>query len=95
MAAGSPRSMAAAAANISTSQAGPVLKAAARADDATAIPAAAPAGGTGAAAGGWDTAANRDAAIATINGLRTNVTNLQAAFNDLLAKLRTAGLLSS
>lgn len=37
---------------------------------ATATPAAAPAGGTGASAGAWDTAANRDAAIATINGLR-------------------------
>ena len=29
----------------------------------------APAGGTGVAAGGWDTAANRDAAIATINAI--------------------------
>lgn len=37
---------------------------------ATATPGAAPAGGTGATAGAWDTAANRDAAIATINGLR-------------------------
>lgn len=95
MAAGSPVTMTNAFALTSTTQAGPVKKAAARADDATAIPAAAPAGGTGAAAGGWDTAANRDAAIATINGLRTNVTNLQAALNDLLAKLRTAGILSS
>lgn len=95
MAAGSPVSMTNAFANTSSTQAGPVKKAAARADDATAIPAAAPAGGTGAAAGGWDTAVNRDAAITTINGLRTNVTNLQTAFNDLLAKLRTAGILTS
>lgn len=95
MAAGSPRSMAAAASNISTTQAGPVLKAAARADNASTIPAAAPAGGTGAAAGGWDTAVNRDAAIATINGLRTAVSDLKTEYNDLLAKLRTAGLLSS
>ena len=29
----------------------------------------APAGGTGVAAGGWDTAAHRDAAIATINAI--------------------------
>lgn len=33
--------------------------------------AVAPAGGTGTAAGGWDTAAHRDAAIATINACRT------------------------
>lgn len=32
---------------------------------------AAPAGGVGTAAGGWDTAANRDAAIALINNMRT------------------------
>ena len=38
---------------------------------AAAIPAAAPAGGVGAAAGGWDTGANRDLAITTINDLRT------------------------
>lgn len=36
-----------------------------------AVAAAAPAGGVGAAAGGWDTAANRDIAIATINAMRT------------------------
>lgn len=95
MAAGSPVTMAAAAANISTTQAGPVKKMAARADDATAIPAAAPAGGTGATAGAYDTAANRDAMITTVNGLRTNVTNLQTLVNDLLAKLRTSGILSS
>jgi hypothetical protein len=35
-----------------------------------------PAGGTGAAAGGWDTAAHRDAAIATINEIRTTLVNL-------------------
>lgn len=77
-----------------TTVAGTVLKAAARTDHATAIPAAAPAGGTGAAAGGWDTAVNRDAAIATINGLRTAVTDLQTQYNDLLAKLRSAGVLA-
>lgn len=95
MAAGRPVSMANAFPNTSSTQAGPIKKGAARADDATAIPAAAPAGGTGATAGAYDTAANRDAAITTINGLRTNVTNLQTAFNDLLAKLRTAGVISS
>lgn len=30
-----------------------------------------PPGGTGAAAGGWDTAGNRDTAIALINEMRT------------------------
>lgn len=43
---------------------------------AAAAQAAAPAGGTGTAAGGWDTAANRDAAIATINAMRTALINL-------------------
>jgi hypothetical protein len=43
---------------------------------AAAAQAAAPAGGTGTAAGGWDTSANRDAAIATINAMRTALVNL-------------------
>jgi hypothetical protein len=37
----------------------------------TASGGAAPAGGVGAAAGGWDTAAHRDAAITLINNMRT------------------------
>ena len=41
--------------------------------------AAAPAGGTGTAAGGWDTAGNRDLAIACINNLRTRLASLEAA----------------
>lgn len=53
----------------------------------TAATAAAPAGGTGTAAGGWDTAANRDAAIAQINNLRTRVTEMENA-------LKALGLLS-
>lgn len=44
----------------------------------TAAAAAAPAGGTGTAAGGWDTAANRDAAIATLNNLRTRLNEVEA-----------------
>ena len=36
----------------------------------------APAGGTGAAAGGWDTAANRDAAIASINAVLSRLETL-------------------
>jgi hypothetical protein len=42
-------------------------------------PAVAPAGGVGAAAGAYDTAANRDAAIATINGLKTSVDAIRAS----------------
>lgn len=53
----------------------------------TASAAAAPAGGVGAAAGGWDTAANRDAAIETINNLRTRL-------NELEARLQSIGLLA-
>lgn len=41
--------------------------------------AAAPAGGVGTAAGGWDTAGNRDTAIACINNLRTRLASLEAA----------------
>ncbi|HRT43314.1 MAG TPA: hypothetical protein P5223_14780 [Phycisphaerae bacterium] len=53
----------------------------------TAAVAAAPAGGTGTAAGGWDTAGNRDLAIATINNLKTRVDQLES-------KLQSLGLLT-
>ena len=59
---------------------------------AATIPAAAPAGGTGVAAGGWDTAANRDAAIVTINDLRTWIVEVDADYEALLvdvADIRT------
>jgi hypothetical protein len=46
-----------------------------------------PAGGVGATAGAYDTAANRDALIAT-------VAELKAQVNALLARLRTAGILA-
>ncbi len=46
-----------------------------------------PAGGTGAAAGGWDTAGNRDTAITTIGEIKTQV-------NALLAELRLKGIIS-
>lgn len=75
---------------------------------AAAVPAAAPAGGTGATAGAYDTANNRDAAIVTINDLRTHaiemdldyeamlvdVAAIRTKLNDLLAKLRTAGIVT-
>lgn len=47
-----------------------------------------PAGGTGAAAGGWDTSGHRDTAIATIAELKAQV-------NALLAALRTAGIVAA
>lgn len=81
-------------AKATTAKYGTVKKAAARADNASVIPAAAPAGGVGAAAGGWDTAAHRDATIATINGLVDAVTAIKTEHNDLLAKLRAAGHLA-
>lgn len=48
-----------------------------------------PAGGTGAAAGAYDTAANRDLAIAAHNNLRLDHDELYTQFNALLAVLRT------
>ena len=63
--------------------------------DAAAITATdAPAGGTGAAAGAWDTANHRDAAIASIDALVADVTALRTKVNALLASLRAAGLLA-
>ncbi len=43
----------------------------------TANPVVVPAGGTGAAAGGWDTAGNRDTAISTLNDLRTRIAEIE------------------
>lgn len=40
-------------------------------------PSSAPAGGTGTAAGGWDTAANRDSAIAAIGANAAAITEIQ------------------
>lgn len=74
---------------------GSVFKAAAVADLAAAAITDAPAGGTGTAAGGWDTAVNRDAAIATINACIDSIGLLEVKVNDLLAKLRTAGVLTA
>lgn len=49
-----------------------------------------PAGGTGAAAGGWDTAGNRDLGITSLTAARTDVgvviTELTALRSLLLAK---------
>jgi hypothetical protein len=70
-----------------------VATAAAVASIAAATPADAPAGGTGVAAGGWATAANRDAAIATINGTRAMASELKIQVNALLAELRASKII--
>ena len=46
-----------------------------------------PAGGTGAAAGAWDTSGNRDAAITTITEIKTQL-------NALLTELRAKGFIN-
>lgn len=61
----------------------PALPASDTADALTATVAAAPAGGTGAAAGGYDTAVNRDLAIATINNLKTRVDQMEVRLKEL------------
>lgn len=62
--------------------------------DAPATTAAAPpAGGAGAAAGAYDTAANRDAMISSLNNLRIDHDELYARFNNLLRDLRNNNLI--
>lgn len=73
---------------------GSVLMAAAQVDVTAATITPAPAGGTGATEGAYDTAANRDTAIAAINSLITEVAELTTVVNGLLAKLRTAGIVT-
>lgn len=46
-----------------------------------------PAGGTGAAAGGWDTSGNRDTAITTITEIKTQL-------NALLVQLKAAKIIA-
>ena len=61
--------------------------------DAAALTAVAfPAGGTGTAAGGWDTAGNRDLAIARFAALLADVTALRTTVNTLIARARAAGI---
>ncbi len=47
----------------------------------------APAGGTGAAAGGWDTAGNRNLGIATINGLNATVASVLTQITAILVDI--------
>ncbi len=64
-------------------------------DAAAATAVAFPAGGTGAAAGGWDTAGNRDLAITRFAALLADVAGLRAQMNALLAELRTRKIIGS
>lgn len=52
----------------------------------------APAGGTGTAAGGWDTAGNRNSAITTINQMRADIIAVRTAHEALLAALKEKGI---
>lgn len=54
---------------------------------------AAPAGGTGATAGAYNTAANRDLMIASVNAARTDITNLKNFVNQIVDQLQALGLL--
>lgn len=54
---------------------------------------AAPAGGTGATAGAYNSAANRDLMIASVNAARTDITNLKNFVNDIVDKLQALGIL--
>lgn len=53
-----------------------------------------PAGGTGAAAGGWSSAANRDLAISRFNALRVDVANVKNTLNGLIDDLQALGLIA-
>ncbi len=53
----------------------------------------APAGGTGTAAGGWSTAANRNLAIASINAARDDIANVKQVLNQVIDQLQALGLL--
>jgi hypothetical protein len=54
---------------------------------------AAPAGGTGATAGAYSTAANRDLMIASINAARTDIANVKQVLNTVIDQLQALGLL--
>jgi len=60
----------------------------------TATQSAAPAGGTGATAGAYDTAANRDLAIASINAARTDIAALIVTVDALISRVEAHGLIA-
>lgn len=51
-----------------------------------------PAGGTGATAGAYDTAAHRDAMITALTAVIADVTALRTAHENLLTALKAAGI---
>lgn len=53
----------------------------------------APAGGTGAAEGGWDTAADRDLAIASLTSSIADLTALRTKVADILVAVKASGLI--
>lgn len=67
---------------------------AAVANAAAATAVAFPPGGTGTAAGGWDTAVNRDLAITRFAALLTDVASIRTQLNALLTELRTRKIIS-
>jgi len=64
------------------------------ADPAAITSLAAPAGGTGATAGAYDTAAHRNEAITAINANRTDIAAVRTQLVALLAELRDQGIIS-
>lgn len=55
---------------------------------------AAPAGGTGATAGAYDTAANRNLMITSHNAMRTDIENVKQTLNGLIDDLQALGLIA-
>lgn len=53
-----------------------------------------PAGGTGAAAGGWDTAPHRDSAITTIGQMQADILALRTTIEAMRTVLVAAGITS-
>lgn len=54
---------------------------------------AAPAGGTGATAGAYSSAANRDLMIASINAARNDIANVKQVLNQVIDQLQALGIL--
>ena len=83
-------------AQLATVPASPVAFTQTYSTTAVTVPAAtatnAPAGGTGATAGAYDTAANRDLLIASNNALVADVLALRKVVNSLIDILQAAGL---
>ena len=54
-----------------------------------------PAGGSGATAGAYDNAANRDLMITSLTAVIADVADIRTQFNALLAELRTEGTIDT